>query len=577
MKKYQIGILCAVVTISPLFGTAKVHAEEVLNIDTSIETNIDNNNIISEDIINNVDNDTQDDLDNLNNPDNIDDLNDPDNPDNPDNQDDPDVDPEPILNGWQTIDGKKYFYVDNIPLVGFQSVENKPYYFDKNGVMQTSWFTIKNNKYYANNNGVLVTGKQIIEKYTYIFDKTHVMKTGWTPYNNNWYFLDSNGHAKSGWIQDNNKWYYFDKNFKMVKGWQTIKNKKYWFNEHGVMATGWKTISEKKYYFGTSGVVHTGWKTINKKKYYFSANGVMQIGWRTINNKKYYFGVNGAMQDGMKTINNKKYYFKKGVLQTGWQKISGKQYYFGKNGAMLMGWQKISNKWYFFKSGVMQSAQWFKSKSNLYYLYKDGHAAINEVVVANNKARYLDADGIARTFKGWKQLGKKWYYADANGNPIYNSLKKIDGVIYNFRSDAVAKKSNDQLAAEKALSLGNLKAAFDYVKTSYKWGGRNTWDEHDTSKSLAEFGIKNNWGNCFVYAGAFREMAYELGYDAHQVWGVVPYPGNRVVKHSWVEIVIDGTTYVYDPEASWQFKKDFYKFQYGDKGTFRYEVRGRMN
>ena len=74
-----------------------------------------------------------------------------------------------------------------------------------------------------------------------------------------------------------------------------------------------------------------------------------------------------------------------------------------------------------------------------------------------------------------------------------------------------------------------------------------------------------------IYGGWYSDMTKST------LENYVPYPGNRVVKHSWVEIVIDGTTYVYDPEGTWQFRRDMYEFTYGTPGSFRYRVYGRMN
>lgn len=253
----------------------------------------------------------------------------------------------------------------------------------------------------------------------------------------------------------------------------------------------------------------------------FVVKNIKDIGWQERNGKLYYVKKTG---DEAKPF----------TLLTGWQKIGKSKYFFRSNGTAVVGKKKIDGSWYYFtKKGVMKT--------------------------------------------GWIVAGKKLrYYADKKGKLLRDEPMKIDGVWYYFRKDCSARKSMDELARQKAASLGSLRACFDYVRT-YKYGAKYTYTESWSSKALAEVGITKGWGNCFVYAGAFRELAAELGYDAHQVWGNVPYPGNRVVKHSWVEIKMDGKTYVFDAEASWQFSKDFYQFQYGDKGTFRYQVVAHMN
>ena len=42
-------------------------------------------------------------------------------------------------------------------------------------------------------------------------------------------------------------------------------------------------------------------------------------------------------------------------------------------------------------------------------------------------------------------------------------------------------------------------------------------------------------------------------------------------NHSWCEVKIDGTWYVFDPEGEQAMAgRDFYQFQYGRSGTLKY-------
>jgi len=56
----------------------------------------------------------------------------------------------------------------------------------------------------------------------------------------------------------------------------------------------------------------------------------------------------------------------------GWITLGDKSYYLGGDGGMLTGWQNIDGQ--------------------IYYLYPDGHKAVNEVI----DTFYLDQDGIWR-------------------------------------------------------------------------------------------------------------------------------------------------------------------------------------
>lgn len=201
-------------------------------------------------------------------------------------------------NGFVTQNGNTYYYKNNKKLKGFQKIDGKTYYFDKQGVMLTAFQKINNKTYYFNKNGQMLTGLRKISK----------------------------------------KYYYFNKNGVMKTGFQTIKSKKYYFNSKGVMQTGFRTIKKKTYYFNSSGIMQTGLKKIDKKYYYFNKSGVMQTGFQTVSKKKYYFNSKGVMVTGLKKINKKDYYFNKsGVMQTGFVELNGVTYYFdSKTGAKYM-------------------------------------------------------------------------------------------------------------------------------------------------------------------------------------------------------------------------------------------------
>lgn len=201
-------------------------------------------------------------------------------------------------NGFVTRNGNTYYYKNNKKLKGFQKIDGKTYYFDKQGVMLTGFQKINNKTYYFNKNGQMLTGLRKISKKYYYFNKSGVMKTGF----------------------------------------QTIKSNKYYFNSKGVMQTGFKTIKKKTYYFNSSGVMQTGLKKIDKKYYYFNKSGVMKTGFQTVSKKKYYFNSQGVMVTGQKKINKKYYYFNKsGVMQTGFVELNGVTYYFdSKTGAKYM-------------------------------------------------------------------------------------------------------------------------------------------------------------------------------------------------------------------------------------------------
>lgn len=125
--------------------------------------------------------------------------------------------PETAKNGWVTIDGKSYYYVNGVIQTGWQTIGGNNYYFGTDGAMYKGWQTIDGNRYYFGST-------------------TGILKTG----------------------------------FYVVWG------KTYYFGDDGVMRTGWQTIDGNTYYFGTNGIMYTGQQTIDGKVYTFNTNGILQ-------------------------------------------------------------------------------------------------------------------------------------------------------------------------------------------------------------------------------------------------------------------------------------------------------------
>ncbi len=128
------------------------------------------------------------------------------------------------------------------------------------------------------------------------------------------------------------------------------------------------------------------------------------------------------------------------------------------------------------------------------------------------------------------------------------------------------------------------------LEAAFRWSAGLTYDRHDKSMprrpddgtvAFAEFGFDNGKGNCYVMAATFAEMARLLGYDARQISGLVPLgdlSGNfDYGPHSWVEIDMDGTTYVFDPDFTNETGTNGFMITYGQSGTWRYTFKEVMH
>lgn len=222
--------------------------------------------------------------------------------------------------GWQSANGKKYYYSNGSKLIGMQDIESKTYYFDlESGEMQTGFQKIKDQTYYFSlESGEMQTGMQDIEGAVY-------------------YFSPENGEMQIGFQDiDGIEYYFSPDNGEMQTGKLKIGKNVYYYDEDGIMQTGWITLSGKKYYFSPdNGEMQTGKKKINGKTYYFNDKGVLKTsGWIKAGTDTYYSNKKGVLQSGIKVINGNSYYFsdKNYKMQTGWKKINGKKYYFETSG-----------------------------------------------------------------------------------------------------------------------------------------------------------------------------------------------------------------------------------------------------
>lgn len=140
-------------------------------------------------------------------------------------------------------------------------------------------------------NGFVTTSKGI-----YYYQDGVAVKEKWLTIDEKTYYFRKNGTAATGIYKINGVLYLFNKNASLAKNrWLTIDSKKYYAGENGQAAIGYKTINDKGYYFESSGVMHTGFININGKRYYFGKNGVKVTGKKKIGTYMCYFKKTGAL------------------------------------------------------------------------------------------------------------------------------------------------------------------------------------------------------------------------------------------------------------------------------------------
>ena len=353
---------------------------------------------------------------------------------------------------------------------------------------------------------------------------------------------------------------------------------------------GWNFIDGKKYYADANGKITTGWVKYENSWYYLQTEkecpktpGAMKTGWFTQNNNWYYLDParGGKMVASEWMLIDRRWYhfYGGGGMETGWTGQTGAWYHLNENGAMETGWLKQNNNWYYLdpaRGGKMVASEWMLIDGRWYHFYGGGGMETGWTK-QNGNWYHLNANGAMET--GWIIMNDDWYYLYPAGNSsgAPEGAMAVDTVIngYVVAPDGVYNEAY-QGAYNVLNQVGwNLRAAYNWSANLPYVNYSN--DPSPGSKNFAIHGFKTKTGDCYVMAGTFYYMAKLLGYDAHQIAGYVPLRSGNMGVHSWVEIDINGSTYVFDPDFTHESGRNGYQISYGMSGTWRYSNYYRMN
>ena len=219
-----------------------------------------------------------------------------------------------------------------------------------------------------------------------------------------------------------------------------------------------------------------------------------------------------------------------------------------------------------------------------------GVCRLSEVFVKLVDGKYVIIDnGELQTAEGAYDLGGALYCVKSNGYALvsgsWNTLsfgpdgkytcgnEQIDAYINNV----VTSVTNSSMTQEE-----KLKACFGYVFDNMVYLGNNnhvprgadpsTW----TESYMLRYINMGNRGNCYCFSSFMYYLARRLGYAANAISGAIDKTNDY--DHGWMDIEIDGTLYIFDPELGrkW-YEKDsgkypryrFFKMTY-DSAPFLY-------
>jgi len=275
--------------------------------------------------------------------------------------------------GWDYVDDNWAYYRNGKLQYHWQQIDGKWYYFNEYGIMLkrgVAW--IENRLFYFDENGVCDTtpGWKLVPDFYYVYETDTSIKTVYPAAGFSWFYLNQNGYIQTGWNYidgtwhmcdkytgrmlcnewykgEGGYWYYFDEFTDMATGWMTVKdpyktNRTYYFNNSGVLQWGWLNLGGNWYYLNPKNAarVENSWAMIDgpegKYWYLFDEDGVMQTGWQVV-----------CVQEEKKDDKGKVtqpavyewfYLNSWGAMETGQRYVSGNWYDFGDDGTLDLVW-----------------------------------------------------------------------------------------------------------------------------------------------------------------------------------------------------------------------------------------------
>ncbi len=205
--------------------------------------------------------------------------------------------------------------------------------------------------------------------------------------------------------------------------------------------------------------------------------------------------------------------------------------------------------------------------------------------MAGGNAQYVLADGAVVTEPGLFTVGRFTYLVSEQNGQIYadDALHLVgDTVVFATHTGVILKNArrydycfdesgayttgDEALDAQVAATIAacttdemtqeeKLRACYEHVR-DFQYLGRNAalpstvkTMPHENAVAYASKIFETDKGDCYNFAASFCFLARALGYEATAVVGTCGYAWSQnAIVHGWVEIVIDGQTYLFDPQ-----------------------------
>ena len=482
-----------------------------------------------------------------------------------------------VTNRFVTVNDKTYFIgADSKAIKGATVIDNIEYFFDEKTGAQVKGDFASNDKYYDGITGALVINSyvQVDKDWYYVGNDGKRLKGSQTinnvpvyfdPYDgkqakgvfgNDGYFYDKDSGAKidlgtNRYVFINENWYYLNEEGKILKGDQTIDGVQVHFDPYyGNQIKGEFTDS--------SGYVVKANSYTSPVKFYDKDSGALVKNQYFNNNGKWYYAdAQGNILKGSQTIDGVHVYFDdygvqaKGIIADG--------YFYDKDSGVRQDvprdqFVKVGDKLYYFDSKGQKGNKTIDGKD--YYILNNGEILRDSFEIYGSFPYHDKETGAAVNKTGFLQVGKDWYYIDANGTKA-RGLKEIDGKLYFFSNNPMNKyETHEQVR-------GQLARPYFYISFPNRAEDNPTYYfDAETGAAVTNQFIyaDGHWyyfgkdGKALLFDQVVNGQHLYFDYEGKQVKGdfVTDYKGTRYYDENSGELVtnqtrtINGVTYHFD-------------------------------
>lgn len=204
----------------------------------------------------------------------------------------------------------------------------------------------------------------------------------------------------------------------------------------------------------------------------------------------------------------------------------------------------------------------FSEKAENTY-YKNTESKTKSSNTKNKKESTLIKHDVKKTnLKSLKEKAKK----KANnrcykktGNKVKDRLNSAELKPKEFlkgKDEKILKKHLNKIIDDDMTNYQKAKACYDYIIN-------NTYYSYGVWGNAIESVLENGYGTCTEYSYVYMAMMKYLGFNAKTVDGSTAMAAGGYGYHMWVEVKLNGKTYVFDPQVEDDMtngKINYYRF-----------------